>query len=404
LTQAVIFAQVEKTNTKLLPKLMKKEKIFDSILKNPGVYDVQIIYTRIDRKKDGITFVNHHYNVSKNKYFYPANAVFLPVAALTLEKISALAKEYDVDKDRFVKIDNALTQEIILYQDTSSANHYATFADFIKQMFVAGDKNACNYCYDFLNQRYLNERMHGMGYGDSWFLHKLDSNPPETSRRSNVVTFFRTNVMSYYIDIIYLKRHPTTIPFYSIYVKKGEYNPDDYYTDRPKISLGRGFVENGAVVDSAVDFTVRNKFTIEDMHGFLKALMFPETYGNKLKLSDDDYAFLYRQMADNNGFNYILNNRLDDPSIKIFNNSGKDMGFMIDNAYVVDTKNGVDFLLTAVIKCNKTDIFGEEYYEYERTGLPFMKNLSNMILEYEIRTKQKNQNFENLPNKITDKK
>jgi hypothetical protein len=396
-----VCAQPQKKNTKLLPKLIKREKVFDNVLKKPNVYDIQMIYTQINRDKDKIDFVDYYYNVDKDEYFYPSTAVFLPAAAFTLEKINKLSKEHDIDKDRYVRIDNAITQEIMAYHDSTAENRYASFAHFIKKMFTLGDKSSYNFCYDFLNQRYLNERMHSLGYNNSWFLHKLDNNPPETSRQSNNITFFRVDVKSYYIDIIYLKRHPTMIPFYSVYVNKGEYNPVDYYTGRTEILLGKGFVQDSVVVNSPADFTYRNKFPIEEMHSFLKSLMFPEICGSKLQLSEDDYTFLYKQMANNNeNLNYILNDRLNDESIKIFNNSGKGAGFMIDNAYVVDTRNGVDFFLTVVIKCNKTDIFGDEYYEYDTTGLSFMKNISKFIHTHTINERTKSVNFDELVNRI----
>jgi hypothetical protein len=373
-----IFAQNHKKNTRLLPKLLKTERAFDSILAKNSAYEVQIIYTQINREKDRINFVDYHYNVDKNKYFYPSNAVFLPAAVLTLEKINELSKEHDLDKHRYVRIDNATNQEILIYQDMSSENKYASFAHFIKKMFVHGDKKSCDFCYDFLNQRHFNERMHSLGYCNSWFLHKLDNKSPETSRQSNMVTFFRTDVKSYYIDIIHLKRHPTTIPFYSVYVKKGEYNPIDYYANSE---------EN------------RNKFTIEDMHGFLKSLTFPDVHANKPELSDDDYAFLFKQMAHNNDFNYIMNDKLSDSAIKIFNNPGKDAGFMIDNAYIIDTRNGVDFFLSVVIKCNKTGV-QEEDCKYEQAGLSFMKNVSRVVHQHAIGKKEKTVNFDDFLNKI----
>jgi hypothetical protein len=401
LIQVCVFAQSQKKNAKLLPKLLKHERLFDSVVSNPDVYDVQIIYTQIKREKDKVNFIDYYYHVDKNKYFYPSTAVFLPVAALSLEKINELAKNNDIDKHRFVRINDALTREIMIYHDTAVKNNYVSFAHFINRMFVSGNKYSYNFCYDFLNQRYLNERMHNLGYNNSWFLHKFDNKHPAASRQSNIVTFFRTDVQSYYIDIIYLKRHTITIPFSSVYVKADEYNPDDYYSNRAKIFLGKGFVRNNNVVDSAADFTYRNKFAIEDMHGFLKSVIFPEIHKNKLNLSEDDYAFLYKQMTVNNrDFNYIMNDRLDDSSIKIFNNSGKDAGFMVDNAYIIDAKNGVDFFLTVVIKCNRADIFGEEYYEYEKIGLPFMKNIGKFMHEYTLREKENAVKFDDFLNKI----
>jgi hypothetical protein len=183
-------------------------------------------------------------------------------------------------------------------------------------------------------------------------------------------------------------------------VKKGEYNPVDYYSNRKKILLDKRFIKDSVIVDSTADFTHRNKFTIEDMHCFLKSLVFPEAYTNKLALSEDDYTFLYKQMADNNHLNYIMHDKLDDDAIKIFNNSGKGAGFMIDNAYIIDTRNGVDFFLTVVIKCNKTDILDEKYYEYEQTGLSFMKNISKIVHEHAVNKKGKTVNFDDFLNKI----
>ncbi|MDR0385937.1 MAG: serine hydrolase [Prevotellaceae bacterium] len=394
MVQGYMYAQNQKKNTKLLPKLLKKDKMYDSIAGKNDAFGIQIIYTQINRGKNGVNFVDYYFNIDNNRYFYPSNTVFLPVAALTLEKITELSKDYDLDKHRYVRIDDAVTQEIIAYQDTSLTDNYASFAHFIKKMFNAGDKMSFNFCYDFLNQRYLNERMHSLGYRNSWFLHKLDNKAPENSRQSNTVTFFRTDVRSYYIDIIYLKRHPTTIPFYSIYVKKGEYNTDDYYSGRAKVLLpGKKLVKNGNIVDSTANFTYGNEFPIEDMHRFMKSLVFPELHGNRLSLSDDDYAFLFKLMGENNSFNYIMNDKLYDSSIKIFNNSGKDAGFLIDNAYVIDTKNGVDFFLSIVIKCNSADIQGEEYFEYEKTGMSFMKKISNIIHEHAINHKKNTGNF-----------
>jgi hypothetical protein len=401
LTQGYLFAQSHEKNNHRLSRMLKKESVFDDILDNPNVFQVQIIYTQINREKNNTNFIDHYYNVNVNKYFYPSNTVFLPIAALTLEKINSLAKEHNINKDRYVRVDNALTQEIMMYHDSLSVNNYVSFAHFIKKMFVLGDKMAFNCCYDFLDQRYLNERMHSLGYNNSWFLHRLDNKAPEDSRQSNIITFFQTNVQSYYIDIVHLKRHPTIIPFYSIYVKKGEYNPVDYYSGRGRVPMGKGFVHDGHVIDSTFDFSRRNKFTIEDMHNFLKQLIFPEVHKNKLNLSDDDYAFLYKQMLANDAnLNYFMNDRLSDSTIKIFNNPGKDAGFMIDNAYIIDTRNGIDFFLTVVIKCNRADIFGDEYYEYQETGLSFMKNISSFIHQYEIGRKRQSVNFDEFLNKI----
>jgi len=385
---------VHSQDTKLLPKLFKGEKLVEDIISNLEIYEVQIIYTKIERNKNKVNFKNYHFNVDKNNYFYPSTAVMLPAAVLTLEKLNNIAKEnHEINKDRWIKIEKAESNQEIVLQ--------ATLSEYIKSMLLERDENAYNYCYDFLNQRYFNERMHELGYKDSWFLHKLDNEDTKESRLTNRITFYRNDIQSYYYDIIHLKRHASIIPFFGIYTKNEEYNTVDYYSNRKKLHLGKGYIEDGKQINSPLDFTNKNSYTVENYHSFLKALIFPETQKYKLNLTNEDYRFLYKYMsaADDSSDNfhkYIMGNNLNS-SIKTFNISGRDFGFMADNAYVIDTENNIEFLLTIVINCNEENIFGENYkeehYKYETVGLPFIKEVSSIIHKYEI----KNKNKRNIP-------
>ena len=63
---------------------------FDSILKMKD-YQVQILYTQIDRGKKGkVKFTDHSFNLDSSNYFYPASTVKLPVAILALQKLNEL--------------------------------------------------------------------------------------------------------------------------------------------------------------------------------------------------------------------------------------------------------------------------------------------------------------------------
>src|SRR5262249_6680165 len=54
---------------------------FDSLFKNRDRYGIQIIYTKIDRDKNGDpVFTDNFFNVDPHKYFYPASTVKLPTA------------------------------------------------------------------------------------------------------------------------------------------------------------------------------------------------------------------------------------------------------------------------------------------------------------------------------------
>ena len=69
---------------------------------------------------------------------------------------------------------------------------------------------------------------------------------------------------------------------------------------------------------------------------------------------------------------------------------GNAYGFLVDAAYIVDFRNNIEFLLSAVIYCNSDGIFNDDNYDYEKTGLPFMKNLGRVVYEYELKRKRKN--------------
>jgi hypothetical protein len=80
------------------------------------------------------------------------------------------------------------------------------------------------------------------------------------------------------------------------------------------------------------------------------------------------------------------------PAVRIFNKVGDAYGFLIDGAYIVDYANKVEYLLSAVIHCNSDGIFNDDKYEYDEVGLPFMKNLGQLIHVYE-RTKVRKKNM-----------
>jgi hypothetical protein len=78
-------------------------------------------------------------------------------------------------------------------------------------------------------------------------------------------------------------------------------------------------------------------------------------------------------------------------SIRMINIVGRAYGFLIDCAYIVDLKNNVEFLITAGIYVNERNTFGSGRYEYDQIGLPFLKELSWCIYNYERTRKKENE-------------
>lgn len=69
---------------------------------NAREHELQIIYTQINRDKDGkISFQDYQYNVNSKNYFYPASTVKLPIALLAVEKLNSMNLTTDSIHFRF---------------------------------------------------------------------------------------------------------------------------------------------------------------------------------------------------------------------------------------------------------------------------------------------------------------
>ena len=81
-----------KTDTFLVNILREYPQFFDSILKYRKAWNVQIIYTEINRDKtNNPHFTDHYFNVDPGKSFYPASSVKLLVVLLALQKLTELS-------------------------------------------------------------------------------------------------------------------------------------------------------------------------------------------------------------------------------------------------------------------------------------------------------------------------
>ena len=69
--------------------------------------------------------------------------------------------------------------------------------------------------------------------------------------------------------------------------------------------------------------------------------------------------------------------------IKIFNKVGLAYGFVLDNAYIIDQKHGVEFFLTAVVYGNRNGVLNDNIYDYDTLTIPFLSALGDAIYKYE---------------------
>lgn len=359
--------------------LRSKSDLFGEILNNPDKYEVQIMYTQIDRdKSDGIKFNTFRYNVDKDKYFYPASSVKLSACALALEKLNNL----NINKYTPLKIGKERSSQTQVKYDFSSSNSCPSIANYIKKVLVISDNEGFDRLYEFLGQEYYNETLWKKGYKDTLILHRLENiMNDEENRYTNSFTFYRNK------DTIY--QQPVA------------YNSKNYSNNLKTLTKGKGYYNGKTFIKSPKDFSKSNYFSIECLQGIIKSIIFPESIpeDERFNLKEEDYKFLRRYMSmlprecDNPKCNfkdshvkYFMfgdsNGAIPD-NIKIYNKSGCAYGYLIDNAYIIDKTKGIEFMLTSVIYTNSNEIFNDNKYEYNNIGIPFLSNLGKVIYEYE---------------------
>jgi hypothetical protein len=367
--------------------LMKsRPEQFGTLLAEPEKYEIQILYTQIDRdERNRPTFTTHGYRVDKNRYFYPASTVKLPTAVLALERLNQL-KIKGLTKYSTMHTGAQYERQTPVLRDSTASTGQPSVAHYVKKILLVSDNDAHNRLYEFLGQEYLNETLHAKGYENVRIVHRLQlPMTREQNRRTNPVTFLDAKGRVLYQQPLVTSQREFVAP--------------------EPIKRGKGFMREGKLVNEPFDFTHSNYFALEDQHRLLRAILFPESVEpkNRFTLTPDDQRFLRQYLSQYptetrypayppNEYwpaycKFLLygsaKSAVPAPAIRIFNKVGDAYGYLLDNAYVVDFENGVEFLLTAVIHVNEDGIFNDDRYEYDTVGFPFMKNLGQAIYDYD---------------------
>jgi hypothetical protein len=160
-----------------------------------------------------------------------------------------------------------------------------------------------------------------------------------------------------------------------------------------RVKKGRGYVADGRLVHKPMDFSQKNVFPIKDQHHLLLNIMLtPEAIFNLPQAERDLVLQAMRQPPRAAGYDentyydsygkFLLvgdsKSRMPD-RLQIHNKVGYAYGTLTDNAHVLDTKSGVEFVLTATILVNENGVFNDDQYQYDELGIPFLAELGREV-------------------------
>jgi hypothetical protein len=378
-----------KTDQLIESILNQHGNLFDSIVQHRKDWNVQIIYTQVDRGANNLPrLTNYYYNVNPNKYFYPASTVKMPVAALALQRLNEL-KNTGITKNTTMITDAGYSGQTAVYNDPTSSDGRPTVANYIKRIFLVSDNDAFNRLYEFLGQEYINENLHKRGYTDAAILHRLDIFLTEDeNRHTNPVKFLDASQ-------------------HVLFQQPLQFNQGDYPTRHD--SLGKAFYKNSELINTPMNFSKKNRISLEDLHNILRSLVFPNTVPGKQRfnLTPEDYKFLLQYMSQypsetnyppydtvyyHDAYAKFLLYGHEKGTLpknpRIFNKEGDAYGHLIDVAYIVDFEKKIEFFLSAEIYCNRDGVINDDKDDFDTIGFPFMKNLGQVFYDYEIKRKR----------------
>ncbi|SER11683.1 serine hydrolase [Neolewinella agarilytica] len=358
----------------------------------PDKYEIQVLYTEIDRQPDGsVRLKTHRWGArDTSQYFYPASTVKMPAAILALQQLNELGVQ-------------GLSPQTLLFHgtgtapasapqtpaaaDTTSVSGYPSLEQYIRKIFLVSDNDAYNRLFEFLGPTYMNHALHRAGIHGGRLQHRVGVGGfnTETHAWLNPVKFVDGINVPYQIG----ERH------------------DRYYDPLPNLKgqfRGKGYTTNdGELINEPFDFSHKNYLSVRNLHDILLRVVLPEAVPEQQRftLTDADYALLRQAMSErpresaspvyDKPDNYVKfwlygdqpeATKIPD-GLRIYNKVGWAYGYLTDAAYITDAESGREFMLVGTIHVNNNRIFNDGEYEYLETGMPFFGELGRAVLAFE---------------------
>lgn len=362
-----------------------QDSVTKEVLDNPDTYRYQLVYTKIDRDQRGVPhFTNYTLNADATNYFNPASMVKMPLAFLSLEKLNEMNLP-GINKFTTIQFDSNYQRQVAMYADSSAENKKPSIAHFIKRAFLISENDPYNRLYQFMGQGPINQKLQAKGYGSSRITRQFMGFTEDQNRHTNGVRFIDSNG----------KTLLTLAP---------QYNKDSFQFGAPVLIGEAHWNSKDEVIHAPYDFTKHNNIALIDMQKMLQSVVFPNSVSkqNRFNFSEEDRLFLLQYLSqypsETNYPKYDTATFYDSyvkfffqdsthrmPNhIRVFNKVGWAYGFLTDVSYVLDTKNNIDYMLSATVYVNSDGVVNDSKYDEATVGFPFLKQIGAAFYAHEL--------------------
>lgn len=366
--------------------IRNQSEIVDKFLQEKDKYEVQILYTQIDRDEhQNPSLRSFIFNYDSTQYFYPASTVKMPVAFLALQRMNELG----LPPDAIMRIDSVRPPQTKTYVDTSSSTGFPSVSHFIEKIFAVSDNDAYNRLYEFLGQDYINNELQ----------------EKEIFTNSRIVT--RVGVSGFTTED---NRYTNPVSFYDqneklLHQQNENKSTGNYFKKLNNTLKGKGYYADAldSIIYEQFEMGQKNFINLKDLEASLMRVVLPEMFvaNESYDLGESDYSFLYHTMQKRPREHNYLADQTDayydsyvkfflfgdskeqmPDHIKILNKVGFAYGYLTDCAYIIDLENGIEFFLTAMVHVNENQIYNDGKYEYDE-GIKFLAELGKGIYQIE---------------------
>ena len=374
----------------ILPNI--QDSITKKVLASPNTYRFQLVYTKIDRDQNGLPhFTNYTLHADADNYFNPASMVKMPLAFLAMEKLNEL-NQSGINKFTTMQFDSNYQRQVAMYADSSAQNKKPSIAHFIKRAFLISENDPYNRLYQFVGQGPTNQKLIAKGYTSTKITRQFMGYTEDQNRHTNGINFVDEK------GLPILKLAP-------------QYNKDSFQFGAPILIGDAHWNSKDEVVKGPFDFTRHNNISLIDMQKMLQAVLFPASVPkqNRFNMTEADRLFLLQYLSqypsetdypkyDSTHFydSYVKfffqdSTHAMPKHIRVFNKVGWAYGFLTDVSYVLDTKNNIDYMLSATIYVNSDGVVNDSKYDEETVGFPFLNQIGNAFYEYELKRPRQHQ-------------
>ena len=144
---------------------------------HPDSFEVQVLYTQIDRHDDGsVRLHTYRWGADSTQYFYPASTVKMPVAVLALQKLNELGVLGLTSQSTLLHGEGHCTgvrAPICRSYGYQQRECLPSIANYLRRIFLTSDNDAYNRLFEWLGPTYINKALQRVGIAGARIQHRV---------------------------------------------------------------------------------------------------------------------------------------------------------------------------------------------------------------------------------------